>query len=149
MGDFSPYIAAINAPLQSDKFYRTALTSILPAHKARIFNSGTAADGSKIGTYEKATARRKAKAGRESSFVNLRDSDKMMMGYTLHTITPMKEYGYGFESQEDFDKTQWNEARYSKSIFALSAKENTDLATVVDRQLVDEHRKRGINMETL
>lgn len=146
MSEFVKYIQAINEVIQDDKFYRTALSSVLPGHKARIFTEGKAADGSKIGTYKDGPyAKMKKKKGRNPGFVNLRNTDDMMVDYKLITVTPAKHYGFGFSNTNNGNKVDWNEERFKKKIFEPDKKDDTILQTVLDAQLKAAHQKQGIN----
>jgi hypothetical protein len=132
----------IERVVKSDKTNRTALTTVLAVHKKRIFNDGKDADGSQIGTYstntisiaKKNQARNtdqtyfkggyseyKSAIGKNPGFVNLRNTDQMMMDYGL--IVSGDDYGLGFQNEENYNKSQWMEEKYKKPIFEPSNEE--------------------------
>jgi hypothetical protein len=119
------------------------LSSVLAVHKTRIFQKGQDSDLSKIGSYStkptsisrKNQARQTGKtyfkggykeykslAGRESNFVNLRNTDQMMMDYSLQVIGK-NEYGFGFTNQFNFDKSGWNEDHFDTEVFGESSED--------------------------
>lgn len=145
MSEFTRYIQAINVMIKDDKFYRIALSSVLPGHKARIFNDGMAADGSKIGTYvDGPYAKKKAAAGRNPGYVNLRNTDYMMQDYRLITVKPSQHYGFGFLSSHNMDKVLWNEERYGKKVFETSKEDDQLLDRVLNVQIKGAHAQNGI-----
>lgn len=132
----------LNEIKRNDVVIRKALFSVLAEQKKRIFSLGQSVSG-KIGTYstKKISISRKNQArntgkttfqggyaeykrliGKGSDFVNLRNTDQMMMDYSLHVLGK-DQYGFGFNNQFNFDKTQWMESKYKKSIFDESLKE--------------------------
>ena len=145
----------INALRRNDRAIRIALTSVLARQKQRIFVSGQDANASRIGQYSKkpASVSRKAQArstghtyfkggyaqykseiGKNPGFVNLRNTDQMMMDYTLQVIDS-NTYGFGFSNDFNFDKSQWNESHFKKNIFDESDSEGALMETILIREL--------------
>lgn len=140
--------------IQEERFKRIALTTGMAVHKPRIFVHGHDAAGNIIGTYgtnpisisAKNQARNTGKTyfkggyseyksaiGKNHGFVNLRNTDQMMMDYGL--IQNGQDFGYGFQNQENANKAGWMTDKYDKEIFAASDKEidivmNTYLAQI-------------------
>lgn len=148
-------INRINMFVRSDRNLRVALITTLAIHKPRIFAQGFDAKGQKIGTYstkpisisKKQQARQTGKTyfeggyaeykkavGRNPGFVILRNTDQMMMDYGI-VGSPMN-YGFGFQNQDNYKKSQWMEEKYQKDIFDLSNYEENILADVLVDQLV-------------
>lgn len=151
MSEFDPLIKALEALRSDPRIIKTALSSVLPAHKDRIFKQGFDSKGVKIGTYgtkkisisKKNQARNtgqtyfkggyaeyKSAIGKNPGFVILRNTDQMMMDYGLLQLGN-NTFGYGFQNQANFDKSQWNETKYKKKIFTLSKGEEKLLADVL------------------
>ncbi len=104
-----------------EKWQRAAALTVFAQHKPRIFEKGIAADGSKIGSYEDGVYKdKRAKRGRETSFVNLEMTGSMKKDYQ-----PTKSgiVGYGFSNTTEAAKADYNEDRYEKAIFALTEQE--------------------------
>lgn len=135
---------------------RIALSSVLAIHKPRIFEKGLDGTDAKIGTYstkpisisKKNQARNTGKTyfrggyaeykkeiGKNPGFVNLRNTDQMRMDYGL--IINGTSFGFGFQNELNYKKSQWIEEKYDKSIFDNDSKELDILADV----LVFELRK--------
>lgn len=152
--EFTDLINKINAAARSDKNMRVALSTTLAVHKQRIFVQGFDARGAKIGTYKTnpiSIARNKQArdtgktyfkggyseykraVGKNPGFVNLRNTDQMMMDYGIQGSNA--NYGFGFQNTENFNKSQWMEEKYFKSIFDLSRNEENILADVLVDQL--------------
>ncbi len=145
----------INALRRNDRAVRIALTSVLAVQKQRIFNRGQDANASRIGTYSRkpASISRKSQArstghtyfpggyaqykseiGKNSGFVNLRNTDQMMMDYTFQVIG-VDTYGFGFNNDFNYDKSQWMEDKYNKNIFDESDSEGNLMETILTREL--------------
>lgn len=137
---YDALIAQLNRMMQTDRIMVAALSTVLAGQKKRIFQEGKDASSSKIGTYStkpisiarKNQSRNTGKTyfkggyreykgliGKGNNTVNLRNTDQMMMDYGVH-ILGRKEYGLGFNNPFNFDKSEWNEERYDKEIFAES-----------------------------
>lgn len=121
-----------------------AVNSVLAAQKKRIFQDGKASNESKIGTYStkpisvsrKSQAKNTGKTyfkggyrqyksliGKGSSFVNLRNTDQMMMDLSTQLVS-VNEYGIGFNNEFNADKSEWMEEKYKKDIFSTTNKED-------------------------
>lgn len=137
---YDALISQLNRMMQTDRIMVAALSTVLAGQKKRIFQDGKDASSLKIGSYStkpisisrKAQSRNTGKTyfkggyreykgliGKGNSTVNLRNTDQMMMDYGVH-ILGRKEYGLGFNNPFNFDKSEWNEERYDKEIFAES-----------------------------
>ena len=135
---------------QSDKILRIALSTVFAIHKQRIFAEGFDVKGTKIGTYgtnpisisKKNQARQTGKTyfpggyseyktavGKNPGFVILRNTDQMFGDYGL--IGSGTSWGFGFQNTENYNKSQWMEAKYQKSIFDLSGYEQKVLNEVI------------------
>lgn len=141
--DWSLVIKDLNEIRKNDLVIRRSLSTVLAEQKKRIFAQGKAADNSKIGSYstKKASISKKNQArqtgkttfpggyaeykrliGKNPGFVVLRNTDQMMVDYGLEVLGK-DTYGFGFSRDENFDKTQYNEAHFKKNIFDQSDKE--------------------------
>lgn len=141
---YDKLIAQINRMMQTDRIMVATLSTVLSEQKRRIFQQGRDASGGRIGNYStkpisisrKNQSRNTGKSyfpggyreyksliGKGAGFVNLRNTDQMMMDYGVHVLGK-DEYGLGFNNQFNFDKSEWNEERYNKEIFAESRDED-------------------------
>lgn len=155
--EFIDLINKINSTIHSDRNLRIALSSVLAVHKPRIFSQGFDSKGAKIGTYstkpisisKKNQARNTGKTvfkggyaeykravGKNPGFVNLRNTDQMMMDYGLQGSS--LQYGFGFQNTENFKKYQWMEEKYKKPIFDISKNEENVLTNVLTDLLIKE-----------
>jgi hypothetical protein len=133
------------------------LVTTLAAHKPRIFEKGQDSSGSKIGTYsttpasisKKNQARQtgrtyfpggyaqyKTAVGKNPGYVNLRNTDQMMMDYGI--VQNGKTFGFGFQNEENANKSQWMQEKYDKDIFMLSDSELEVMADVLVSNLDKE-----------
>jgi hypothetical protein len=119
--DLLKIVERVNKAIRSDKSKRTALTTTLAINKQRIFVNGLDANGSKIGTYSKKYGEYKSKLGRNPGYVNLTNTGQMFADYGL--IVNGDTYGFGFQNDFNFNKSQWAQDKYEKEIFELSDKE--------------------------
>lgn len=148
-------INKINTAVRSEKNMRIALTTVMAVHKPRIFQKGDDAKGEKIGTYstkpasisKKQQARQTGKTyfkggyaeyktavGKNPGYVNLRNTDQMMMDYSL--IIKGQQFGFGFQNKLNYDKSQWMQDKYEKDIFDVSDSELNLLADVLKAELL-------------
>jgi hypothetical protein len=126
----------------------------LAIHKPRIFQQGQDSKKSKIGTYstkpisisKKNQARNTGKTyfkggyaeyksdiGKNPGYVNLRNTDQMMMDYQL--IVNGDKFGFGFQNNTNYDKSQWMQEKYDKDIFDLTEEELNVLADTLKAQI--------------
>lgn len=140
---YDSLISQLNKMMQTERIMIASLNTVLAKQKERIFQKGNDADGSKIGSYStnpisisrKNQSRNTGKTyfkggyreykgltGKGNSYVNLRNTDQMMMDYGVH-ILGKDEYGLGFTNAFNFNKSEWNEEKYDKEIFAESEEE--------------------------
>jgi hypothetical protein len=156
--ELTQFMRKLTAVIQSDKLMRIALTTTLSVHKPRIFQKGMDADGGKIGTYstkkisisKKNQARQTGKTvfeggyseyktaiGKNPGYVNLRNTDQMMMDYGI--VVSAGQFGFGFQNDENYNKSQWMEEKYNKDIFDLSKEEeevlSDTLKAVIERSI--------------
>lgn len=148
-------ISDINRMLSNERVMIGAVNSVLASQKKRIFEQGKASDESKIGNYgtkpisisKSRQARQTGKTrfpggyleyksltGKEASFVNLQDTGQMMMDLGT-SIVGIGEYGIGFSNSFNGDKSEWNEKKYKKEIFATTEKEDDLFIKVVEFEL--------------
>lgn len=153
--EFTDILEKVQRTATADKTMRTALTSVLSIHKRRIFEEGFNAKGVKIGTYStKPTsiaksqqarntgrtffkggyAEYKKAIGKNQGFVNLRNTDQMMMDYGL--IGSGDSWGFGFQNSDNYKKSQYLEQKYQSAIFDLSRNEDNMLADILVDQLI-------------
>lgn len=153
--EFTDLINKINNIARSDRNIKISLTTTLAIHKPRIFSQGFDAKGQKIGTYstkpisiaKSQQARNTGKTyfkggyaeykraiGKNTGFVNLRNTDQMMMDYGL--VGSNGKYGFGFQNDKNSEKSGCMERKYGKDIFDISNYEENVLADVVVDQLV-------------
>ena len=113
---YDALINQVNAMIRDKKAGIAAINSVLAAQKKRIFQDGKASNESKIGTYsttpisisKKSQAKNTGKTyfkggyrqyksltGKGSSFVNLRNTDQMMMDLSTQLVA-VNEFGIGF-----------------------------------------------------
>lgn len=144
----------INATIRDERFKRVALTTVLAIQKPRIFEKGLDSTGATIGKYstspisisKKNQARNTGKTyfkggyaeyksaiGKNQGFVNLRNTDQMMMDYGV--VTNGTDFGLGFQNSLNSDKSGWMTEKYRKDIFALSDREIEVFANVIVDQL--------------
>lgn len=157
MNEFKNIFKAIEQAVKSDKAIRIALVTTLAVHKPRIFERGQDSNGSKIGTYstnpisisKKSQARQTGKTyfpggyaqyktavGKNPGFVNLRNTDQMMMDYGI--VQNGRTFGFGFQNEENANKSQWMQEKYDKDIFMLADNELDVLADVLVKNLDKE-----------
>jgi hypothetical protein len=155
VNEFTGLIQKINDTVRSDRNQRIALSSVLAIHKQRIFVQGFDAKGQKIGTYStkpisiarskqaRDTGRTvfkggyseyKTAIGKNPGFINLRNTDQLMMDYGL--IGQAGRYGFGFQNTENFNKAQWVQDKKVRDVFDLSKNEENVLADILVDQLI-------------
>lgn len=134
---------------------RVALTTVLAVHKPRIFEKGTDAFNAKIGTYSTKPAsisksnqsrqtgktyfkggyaEYKTAIGKNPGYVNLRNTDQMMMDYGI--IASGGKFGLGFQNPLNYNKSQWMQDKYDKGIFDHTDSELSLLADVLKAELL-------------
>lgn len=134
--EYLSMIDKLNGATRSERIMRIALSSVLAIHKPRIFEKGLDGTDTKIGTYstkpisisKKNQARNTGKTyfktgyaeykkdiGKNPGYVNLRNTDQMMQDYGLRISG--NSFGMGFQNDFNYDKSQWLEVKYKKSIF--------------------------------
>lgn len=142
MDDLLRIVEKVNNAIRSDKIKRTALTTTLAIHKDRIFTKGLDANGAKIGSYgtnpisiaKNRQARNTGKTyfkggyseyksviGKNPGYVNLTNTGQMNSDYGL--IVGGDSYGFGFQNDENSNKSDWMQEKYQKEIFFLSDRE--------------------------
>lgn len=152
--ELTALIDKINNAIRSERHQRVALTTTLAVHKPRIFQQGKDATGSQIGQYstkpasisKKNQARNTGKTyfkggyaeyksaiGKNQGFVNLRNTDQMMIDYGL--VYEGGKFGFGFQNDINGDKSGWMTDKYKKDIFELSDAEVEVMAKVLVDQL--------------
>lgn len=141
----------INKLLRNDRVMIAATNSVLVEQKKRIFQQGKASNEQRIGVYStkpisisrKNQARNVGKTyfkggyqeykgltGKGSNFVNLRNTDQMMMDLSTFVLGK-GEYGIGFNNDFNADKRDWMEDKYRKDIFSTTSKEDNLFEKVV------------------
>ena len=144
----------VNATIRDERFKRVAISTVLAIQKPRIFDKGQDSTGAKIGNYStnpisisrKNQARDtgityfkagynqyKSAIGKNQGFVNLRNTDQMMMDYGI--VSSGGDFGLGFQNSLNADKAGWMTEKYQKEIFALSDREIDVYANTVVAQL--------------
>lgn len=134
-------IQRVNRAVKSDQVMRASLTTVLAIHKPRIFQSGQDATKSKIGKYstkpisisKKDQARNTGKTYFKGGYaeyksaigkggdVNFRNTDQMQMDYGI--VQNGNSFGFGFNNDLNYDKSQWLQDKYGKDVFDLSDQE--------------------------
>lgn len=148
-------ISDINKLLRNDRVMIAATNSVLVEQKKRIFQQGKASNEQRIGSYStdpisiarKNQARNTGKTyfkggykqykgltGKGNSFVNLRNTDQMMMDLSTFVLGK-NEYGIGFNNDFNAEKRDWMEDKYRKDIFATTAKEDNLFEKVIEFEL--------------
>jgi hypothetical protein len=141
--EYMNLVNKLNDAIRSEKNTRIALTTTMAVHKPRIFEQGLDSKGQKIGTYgtkpisisKKNQARQtghtyfpggyaeyKTDIGKNPGFVNLRNTDQMMMDYGI-VGNSSSGFGFGFQNDANSNKADWMTDKYDKEIFAASDKE--------------------------
>ncbi len=141
--------------LSGDKVYLAAINTVMASQKRRIFQDGKDSKEGKIGTYgtnpisiaKSKQARNTGKTyfkggyreykslvGKGASFVNLRNTDQMMIDLGTTIVGP-KEYGIGFQNDINGSKRDWMETKYNKEIFATTEAEDNLFLNVVQFEL--------------
>lgn len=147
--EFTDLIRRINNAARSDRNLRISLSTTLSVHKPRIFAQGFDAKGAKIGTYSTKPisiaknkqarntgktffkggyAEYKRAVGKNPGFVNLRNTDQMMMDYGI--VGSNGNYGFGFQNSDNAKKSEWMDHKYNKLIFDISRYEENVLADI-------------------
>lgn len=142
MNEYTAIINKLNAAIKNEQFQRVAATTVLVPYKKRIFSEGKDAQGQKIGAYgtkpisisKKNQARQTGKTyfaggyaeyknaiGKNPGFVNLRNTDQMMMDLGL--IKNGANFAFGFQNDLNGDKSKWMDEKYQKDIFNVSQAE--------------------------
>lgn len=142
MNEYTAIINKLNAAIKNEQFQRVAAITVLAPYKKRIFSEGKDAQGQKIGTYgtkpisisKKNQARQTGKTyfsggyaeyksaiGKNPGFVNLRNTDQMMMDLGL--IRNGANFAFGFQNDLNGDKSKWMDEKYQKDIFNASQAE--------------------------
>ncbi len=153
---YDTLINDLNRLLTSERVYIAAINSVLVAQKERIFVDGQASNNSKIGTYgtnpisisKKNQSRNTGKTyfkggyreykgltGKGNGFVNLRNSDQMMMDLGVSINPAAKEYGIGFNNEFNADKMEWNEERFGKEISDTTEQEDNLFVSLVESRI--------------
>ena len=141
--------------IDTDKMTRLVATSVMNEIKVRVHKEGKAADGSQIGTYSKeymkvrtdsfkspVIARGKNK-GKPRLVYNRKNDKRVILSLTSRMegdmiITPIENgTGICYTNEKSYKKSQWNEKRYKKSIFALSKRE-IEIAEETVKEFIDE-----------
>jgi hypothetical protein len=136
VNDYSKIIDKLNTAIKDERFQRIAATTVLASYKQRIFAQGQDSKNTKIGTYgtkpisisksrqarqtgktkfEGGYAEYKSAIGKNPGFVNLRNTDQMMMDLGLLKNGP--NFAFGFQNNVNGDKSVWMDAKYGKEIF--------------------------------
>lgn len=142
MNEYTAIINKLNAAIKNEQFQRVAAITVLAPYKKRIFSEGKDAQGQKIGTYgtkpisisKKNQARQTGKTyfaggyaeyknaiGKNPGFVNLRNTDQMMMDLGL--IKNGANFAFGFQNNLNGDKSVWLSDKYNKAVFDASESE--------------------------
>lgn len=147
---FNKVVKAVRSPRPR----KIAASTALALQKDRIFAKGQASDGSQIGTYstnpisisKSKQARQTGKTyfkggyseyktsiGKNQGFVNLRNTDQMMMDYGV--IQSGDNVGLGFQNDVNRDKSNWMTDKYGKDIFDLNDREvDVSINVLLDEQ---------------
>lgn len=133
---------------------RVSLSTVLAIQKPRIFEQGQDSKKTKIGKYsttpisisKKNQARNTGKTyfkggyaeyksaiGKNPGFVNLRNTDQMMMDYQL--IVNGDRFGFGFQNHFNYEKSEWLQDKYDKNVFDLTEQELDILADTLKAQV--------------
>ncbi len=153
--NYGPLIEDVNKMIQMNQVYVAAVNTVMAEQKKRIFQEGKATNESQIGqygtkpisiakdkqakntgkTYFKGGYREyKSLVGKGASFVNLRNTDQMMMDLGT-TVVSSSEFGIGFNNEINGNKVTWMEDKYNKDIFATTDKEDELFLNVVNFEL--------------
>lgn len=134
-------IQRVRNAVKSDQAMRSALTTVMAIHKPRIFQSGQDVNKSKIGKYstkpisisKKNQARNTGKTYFKGGYaeyksaigkggdVNFRNTDQMQMDYAI--VQNGNSFGFGFNNDLNYDKSQWLQDKYGKDVFDLTDQE--------------------------
>lgn len=141
--DWDLVIKDLNDIRRNELLIKRSLSTVLAHQRKRIFIDGRDARGNRIGSYStkkisisrKNQARRTGKTtfqggyaeykrliGKNPGYVNLRNTDQMMVDYGLEDLGK-DTYGFGFSRNENYDKSQFSESKFKKEIFDESDNE--------------------------
>jgi len=153
--DWDLVIRKVNDIVKSDKAVRTAITTVLAEQKTRIFSDGFDSKGTQIGTYSTAKtsvskkqqsrntgktyfkggyAEYKTLSGNNPGHVILKNFGQMQSDYTFQVLGK-DQYGLGYTNDLNYNKSQWMEKKYGKSIFNQSKNEGEILEKVINSEL--------------
>lgn len=142
VNEYTKIIDKLNAAIKNEQFQRVAAVTVLPIYKQRIFSQGQDSKNAKIGTYgtkpisiskknqarqtgktkfEGGYAEYKSAIGKNPGFVNLRNTDQMMMDLGL--IKNGANFAFGFQNDLNGNKSEWMNTKYQKDIFMASPSE--------------------------
>lgn len=145
----------VDEMLDHGKVMIPAMNTVLALQKRRIFQEGKASNDSDIGTYstkpisipvnkqsrntgktyfKKGYREYKGLTGKGNSKVNLRNTDQMMMDLGTFRLSS-NEFGIGFSNEFNYKKSDWNERKYRKDIFATTSKEDDTAIKVIEFEL--------------
>jgi hypothetical protein len=134
-------IKRVRTAVTSDQVMRASLSTVMAIHKPRIFQSGQDSAKSKIGKYstkpisisKNQQARNTGKTYFKGGYaeyksaigkggdVNFRNTDQMQMDYGI--VQNGNQFGFGFQNDENYKKSQWLQEKYGKDVFDLSDQE--------------------------
>lgn len=154
MDELITFFNRVAKAIRSPRPRKIAATTALALQKDRIFSKGQASDGSQIGQYstnpisisKSKQARNtgqtyfkggyseyKTAVGKNPGYVNLRNTDQMMMDYGV--IQDGDEVGLGFQNDVNRDKSNWMTDKYGKDIFDLNDREvDASINVLVEEQ---------------
>jgi hypothetical protein len=155
--EFDDIIRKLDKATRSDRALRAALTTTMAIHKPRIFEQGNDSSGNKIGTYDTKPisisksnqarntgrtyfkggyAEYKRAVGKNPGYVNLVNFGQMQADYGI--VGSNMEYGFGFQNDLNFDKSQWLQDKYDKDFFDISDQELATLNAVLNFEIQKE-----------
>lgn len=155
MNPYAELIDELNELKNTDKVLTSVLSSVHANQVERIFDKGLDANDQPIGSYstkpisiaKKKQARNTGKTyfkdgyaaykqaiGFDPNKVNLVDSGQMMSDYSIIKIDA-HAYGIGFKNELNADKSEGNEKRFNKEIFAHSPSDDEVLDRAFDFEL--------------
>lgn len=101
--------------------------------KNRRFNAPIVRE-TKSAYFKGGYAEYKTEVGKNPGFVILRNTDQMMMDYGL--IFSGGKFGFGFQNDLNYNKSQWMQDKYDKNIFDHSDSEINLLADVLKAEVL-------------
>jgi hypothetical protein len=119
----------------SDKVNRVIATSLLATVHYRIHIEGKDSSDNEIGTYSDTYLKYRIKENRTSdSKVILSLTRQMEQDFSV-VAGENGSYGLGYKNKINFDKAEWLEEKYFKTIFSLTEQEKKLIPKIIETEI--------------